>query len=241
MNLKTLIYNHVNLLGGSLPAMIKESTDIIFDLVKNPNKTDLYFTKKITELKWGKFYLIKYNFNGNKLWCPIFIIPPPINEQYHPSVAYAINIGLIPYKQRIELFNFIYSKFKPIVDYNDSVDNILKEKNLKEITFEAVYRIMQSMAGGVQFSITGFNMMKIEEIYIVSTKIIHRFVMVDVNKANRYEMKSLYDKMDKSPKRDRLSEILDAYSKILEEYREDNIEFYKKLKSLESNFKLFED
>jgi hypothetical protein len=241
MTLKQLIYNHVNLLGGNIQYMINESTKIIFDLVKKPNKTDLYFTKNLKELKWGRFYLIQYDFNDNKIWCPIFIIPPPMNSEYHPNVIYAINIALIPYKERIELFNYVYSRFKSLIEQNESAEDILHEKNLKTITFEIFYKIMQSMSGGVQFSITGYNILKIKKIFISSSKITHRFLMVDVNKANTTEMKKLYDKMDDNPRRDHLKELIDAYTNLLEEYKEDNIEYYKKLKVLEQNLKLFED
>ena len=52
-----------------------ESTLELFTYVlKNPNKQ--VRATSVSNMQIGKFYIIKYNYNGNKIWCPILTIPP---------------------------------------------------------------------------------------------------------------------------------------------------------------------
>lgn len=244
MDLKTLISNRVNMLGGSIPATILESTKIIIDLKTHPDPSTLKTEMNripANKIQYGKFYLIYYDYNGNHIWCPLFTLPAPLNEEYHPNVLYAVNISYIPFKFRIAIFDYIFKKHQSIIDYNDDIKNLKGEKNFKKVSFEYMYKLLKSITSGQQHSITGYNLAKIKICYNVSTKIADRFIMMNINKLNRSEMKNLYNKMTDSGARDKLGKVLEEYDKLLEEYQDETEEFYKKLKNLESYFKLLED
>ncbi len=77
-----------------------ESTLEIFShILKSPSKQirPVY----LRSVKIGKFYVIKYNFNGNKLWCPILTVPPLINKNENVNLLLKIiKINMI--KMRIK-------------------------------------------------------------------------------------------------------------------------------------------
>jgi len=71
--------------NNNIGTITKESTDRIFYLINNPNE-EIYFDKK---LSIGKFYLIRYDYNGNKIWCPIFIIDDRYKTDTQKRIIYA--------------------------------------------------------------------------------------------------------------------------------------------------------
>lgn len=235
MNLKTIIYNQVNL-AGNMNSMIKESTDIIRDLMKKPNDKEIRFSKNYKDLTWGKFYIINYNFGKCKMWCPVFVIPQPQNNQlYNPELFYAINITYLPIKPRIEIFNLIFQRFPTIIDFNEDKTNVKQEKQIKNITFDFFFKLLKTV--GLQFSIRGYSILKIDKFYAVSTKIADRLIMMNINLMNLVNMKQMYDALDASEIKDELGDTMEEYAKILTEYEEDSVEFYKKLNLIEKSLK----
>jgi hypothetical protein len=231
MNLKDVIYNQINLVGN-MNTMINESTEIIRQLMINPNGKELKFSKNYKDLTWGKFYIINYNFGKCKMLCPIFIIPHPQDKKlYNPEIFYAINIMYLPIKQRIEFFNLIFERFPSIIDFNDDKTNVSQEKQIKNVTFDFFYKILKSM--GLQFSIRGYSITKIDKFFSISTKIVNRLIMMNINLMNITTMKQMYDSLDACILKDDLGNTLEEYAKILLDYKEDSLEFYKKLNLIE--------
>jgi len=235
MNLKNIIYNQINLVGN-IQSMIKESTDIMRDLMKNPNEKEIIFSTNYKELKWGKFYIINYDFGKCKMLCPIFIIPHPQDKKlYNPEIFYAINIMYIPIKQRIEIFNLIFERFPSIISSNEDKTSVKQEKQIKDISFDFFFKLLKSAE--LQFSIRGYNIRKIDKFYAVSTKITNRLIMMNINLMNLTTMKQIYDSLDASLIKDELGDTMEEYAKILIEYEEDSVEFYKKLNLIEKFLK----
>ena len=133
----------------------------------------------------------------------------------------------------------IYNQQRTIFDYNDALNDVIKERTFKNINFEKVYK--QLKKDRFEFAISALDLMKIKNVYTVSTKLLPRFIFLDLKRINANVMKELYDKMSSSPEKDQLEKIIEEWNKMIEDYKEDSEEYYKKLRLFEKNLKLFED
>lgn len=234
--------------NGNLKRLVNDSTDMIFNKIKNPTlELRLSFNNNINI---GKFYLIKYNYNGNKLWCPIFVIDDRYNAELQKRIIYAVNFDYMPYRYKIAYMDNIFKMFKSVIEKNKKInengEDVNKEIPLK-VNFESIYKSLKNN-GGMNFAITGFDFMKIVgvdkgqgEIYGVSLGIIPRFLFIDTKIVNgRIMMEAIKDsEIDKE--KEKLSEILNMYDKVLKDYDNDIKEYYQKLKLIESHYKLYEN
>ena len=95
--------------GNNLPKLIMETNKEIFLMRKN--QTNWFMSIPHNKLQVGKFYLINYDFNGNKLYCPIFTIDYRIRES-GKHVLYAINLDYLPFDYRcyISIKQIIFMK-----------------------------------------------------------------------------------------------------------------------------------
>jgi len=236
MELKTHIANRVNMDGGSVDTYIKNSTNIIFDLVKNPDKELALMS--IKTLKLGKFYLIKYNYNGNKIWCPIFTLEYKVNK--NKNLLFAINIDYLPYKFRILFFNMLFKQFSFYIEENEKIQDVKNEKRFKEIKFEYVYKLLER-AGEHQYCITAYDILKIDNLYAVSTNIAHRFIVINTSLVNLQNMYKMHDKMDNNNYKKEILNIMKEYQKLLEDYQQDSKEYYQRLRSFEDKLKIIKN
>jgi hypothetical protein len=107
----------------NLNKLVYESTERIFYLRKHQNNELKSITPKHIVL--GRFYLIKYNYNDNKLFCPIFTIDFKNNNG--KNILYAINLDYLPYSYKIDLFSEILNIYNIIVDKNVDINNVKEE------------------------------------------------------------------------------------------------------------------
>jgi hypothetical protein len=90
----------------------------------------------------GKFYIIKYNFNGNKLWCPILTVPPLTNKNEkgvltnqlkiinNKNILYVVNFDYLPLKYKALLVDQI---IKNNLDrWEKNQDRISRGEKVKE-------------------------------------------------------------------------------------------------------------
>jgi hypothetical protein len=239
-------YN-ASMTGGNIKRLVEESTRIIFDLTKNGN---LEFTKSFNgNIKTGKFYLIRYNYNGNKLWCPIFVIDDRYNAELQKRIIYAVNLDYLPYKYKIVYFDKLLGMFKSIilknVKNNDSGGNVNNEPPLK-VNFESVYKSLK--ANDFNYAITAFDYTKIvglekgsPEVYVVSTNILPRFIFINTKIVNKNIMIQAMKETDIEKEKLKLAQILELYEKTVEDYDNDVKEYYQKLKLIENQYKLYEN
>lgn len=220
---------------GGLDRFILSSTDILLDYRKDVNPSFMKLPHK--DLKIGAFFLIKYYYNGNNIWCPIFTIE--FRTAKNKNILYAINLDYLPYNYKMQFFNLISKTFVKVFDANKDIDSVKKEYPLN-VNFELIYRALQK-TGGYNYSITAYDVTKIREIYKVSTNLLYRFIFLSTKEINRKTMKSFLDKLMNSVEKDNLKKLLEEYDELLASYTEDTKEFYKRLKMLESHLKLFED
>jgi hypothetical protein len=228
--------------NNDIVKITKESTERIFYLIKNQNN-EIKYSKKLTI---GKFYLIKYDFNDNKLWCPIFLIDDRYKPDIQKRILYAINLDYLPYAYRILFFDILFDSFRSIVEYNEN-DNIDEEKPFP-INFEEIYNLLKKN-GDYEYTITAFDYLKIDgiikgspKIFSISTNFVPRFVFINTKIVNLKIMKDLSIILDNYNIKNKLNNLIEEFEKIKENIDvNDQKEYYKKLKNLESKYKLFEN
>ena len=221
---------------GDLASMIKETNYDIFSLRNQYNKE--FFEIKLDRIQIGKFYLLLYNFNGNKLFCPIFTIDYRVKN--NKNILYAINLDYLPFLYKKMFFNKLYSDFEQIFLFNTDADNALVEKTIP-INFEFIYNALKDN-GKYHYAISAFDVLKISECSVVSTNLMYLITHVHMRKVNITLMKNTMKAYeDKDFKQQKLKYTIEELEKMEESYDNDVTVYYKKLKQLENNYKLFEN
>jgi len=229
--------------NNNMELITKESTERIFHLIKNPNH-EVFFAKK---LSIGKFYFIRYDYNGNKMWCPIFIIDDRYKPDIQKRIIYAINIDYLPYAYRIVFFDILFENFRKTIDYNVNKSDNEVERSLK-INFELIYNLLRKN-GGNEYAITAYDYSKIDglkkgtpKMFFVSTTFVSRFVFINTKKVNMKSMKDLSIIMDDYDIKNKLNNLISEFNSIKEDLDiNDQKQYYKKLKKLEDKYKLFKN
>lgn len=227
----------------NLRKLTQESTDEFFQAIKDNQK--LIKATSVSKIEIGKFYFIRYDYNGNKLWWPIYAMGDRQDKAvfevvYNKPILYACNLNYIPFIPKVLIFDKIYSNFKDIFEKNRDKQNVKEEKPLSELNFQLMYKVLKDN-GRFDYTVTAFDATKILDIYSVSTESLLRFLFVDCRVVNRNEMSNLYVKLEDSNERAKIKELIEFYDKILETYEQDLILGYKALKSYEENMKLFKN
>jgi len=223
--------------GGDLATMIFECNKEVFWARKN--QTPWFQSMPKNHIQTGKFYLINYYYNGNKVFCPVFAIDYRVSD-HNKHNLYAINLDYLPFDYKMLYFNTLYNNAIDIFESNADVANVLMEKNIP-VNFETIYRTLEKN-GGYNFAITAFDINKILEIYAVSTNLMYLITNVHMRPVNVALMKELAQQYDEGlePKI-RLDKLLGEMDEMTESYDTDVKDYYKKLRALENNYKLFDD
>lgn len=223
--------------GNNLNKLVFECNKELFWMRKNP--TDWFKPIPTKRMQTGMFYLVNYEFNGQKLFAPIFTIDYRVSE-YNKHNIYAINLDYLPFDYKRIYFNEIYNRGKQIFEHNAVAETVLTEKKMP-VNFEMVYKSLKDN-GGLHFSITAFDMNKINEVYVVSSNLMYLMIHIHMRPINVALMKQLSESYDKgSELNEKLEKLINELEQMVEDYDNDVIEYYKKLKALENNYKLFEN
>ena len=221
----------------------KDLKTLIFECNKEVFKsrkeqTDWFQSISKNNIQTGRFYLINYNYNGNKVFCPIFAIDYRVSE-HNKHNLFAINLDYLPFEFKIKYFNNIDNIATDIFDFNADVGDVTKEKNIP-VNFEKIYKSLEA-SGGYNYAITAFDINKILEIYIISTNLMYLITNVHMRPVNVALMKELSqsydDGLESKIKLDKLINELDGMDEI---HKTDVKKYYKRLKQLESNYKIFD-
>jgi len=214
----------------------KESTTQIF---QTAFKTPTWQIKptNIKKLRKCCFYIIKYNYNGNKIWCPILTLEYKVKN--NKNILYAINFDYLPYKYKIIFVSKLFKTNYKLLDKNRDIQNVLLEKNL-DLNIENVYRWLQSN-GRKEYSLTAFDVLKIEKIYAISTTIIDRFIFLDTRYINHRMMLDTLESLDNDKYKSEMKKKIEKYEELLKLYEEDVELFYRALRNFEANLKLFDE
>ena len=127
--------------NDNMKRLVEDSTEMIFNLViRNPN---LQIRRTLNgEILNGKFYMIQYNYNGNKIWCPVFVIDDRYSTELQKRIIYAMNFDYLPYRYKIVFFDKLFKMFQTEIEKhktnNDNGGNVNQEVPLK-VNFQSVY------------------------------------------------------------------------------------------------------
>lgn len=233
--------------NNSLKRLVEDSTEMIFNLVlRNPSLQ----VRKSKNIEKGKFYLIQYNYNGNRLWCPIFVIDDRYSTELQKRIIYAMNLDYLPYKYKGMYFDKLFKVFAEIVEKNkinnDNGNSVNGELAFK-VNFESVYNSLKNN-GDFNYCITAFDFSKIVgfekgdiEIFGISTTIVHRLIFIDTKIINKRIMMDAMKESDIEREKTKLAEILAAYEKTAFDYENDVKEYYEQLRLLENHYKIYEN
>jgi len=220
-------------------------------ILKTPNKQ--VRPSSVSKMQIGKFYIIKYNYNGNKLWCPILTIPPVPNKNENgilerqlkivgqKKIIYAVNFDYLPLMYKIFLIDSLVDN--NIDRYEKNKDTISEGNNVKdEFNFNVkwIYDFLKN-ANNKIYAITAYDITKIEGVYEVSSTILHRFVFMDTYYINNRLMYDTLNNITNENIRSDFSNKIKMYEDIFELYEKDVEQFYKSLRSFEKNLKLIEN
>lgn len=220
--------------GKNLRSLTHDSTERIFYLRKTQSPEFRTVSKK--DIIIGKFYLIKYDYNGNEIYCPIFPLEYKVIKNKH--ILYAVNLDYLPYSYKRSFFGELFNRYKDTVDKNEDVD-VSKEIPLKGVNFENIYKILQKN-GKMEFAVTAFDINKIIETNVVSTTIMDRFIFLNTRMVNSALMKELATNTKSEEFKEKLDTIVEEYDNLKITYEEDTKYFYKRLRAFEKNYKLID-
>jgi hypothetical protein len=219
----------------NLEKLTYDSTERIFYLRKIQNNE--LKTTSINKIVIGKFYLIKYNYNGNKIYCPIFPLEFKIHK--NKNILYAVNLDYLPYLYKVDFFSKIFDIYDNIYQKNKDIASVNDELPFNSITFENIYKLLKGN-GGYEYSVTAFDLLKIKEVNVISTNIVHRFLFLNTKIVNSAMMKELLTNTTVDEYIDKLKNIINEYDNLKISYDEDTKDFYKRLRNFEQNFKLID-
>lgn len=222
--------------GNDLPSLIMACNKDMFSFRKK--ETEWFMNIPHDKLQIGKFYFICYNFNGNKLYCPIFVIDYRIKES-GKHVIYAINLDYLPFDYKLLYFDKLYNIYKDIFETNEDAKNFMNETSIP-LNFEQVYRTLKDN-GDFNYAISAFDITKIVELFGVSTNLMYIMIHVHMRPVNIALMKELMQQYeDGSDERMKLGKIINNLEEMHQSYEEDIQLYYKKLRNIENNYKLFD-
>lgn len=222
---------------NDLSKLIMESDKEIFLMRKNP--TTSFMIVPHNKLQIGKFYLINYNYNGNKLYCPILTIDYRVSEK-GKHVLYALNLDYLPFDYKLLYFNELHNSAKDIFDNNSNSSDFMAEQPLP-INFEMIYKTLESN-GGYNYAISAFDVTKIVELFGVSTKLMYLIIHIHMRPVNISLMKEMMNKYENgTEEKNKLNDLVNKLEEMSQTYDDDVQLYYKKLRNLESNYKLLID
>jgi len=218
---------------GSIQKYINDISKQLFELKRTPNLTEI-MQVNLKKVVPHRFYLIEYNYNGNKIWCPILALDYKVIE--NKNILYAVNLEYLPPLFKIKYFNLLFSRMKQELTKIVDVDKLVEEKSLP-INFDLIYNTLKNN-GKMNYAVTAYDYLKINKAYLVSAKISNKLIMCDMKKFNSESMKDLFNKLPSSKERDTLEDIIKIHDELIEEYQENSIEYHKKVASFEKHLKL---
>jgi hypothetical protein len=223
--------------GNDLNSLVFETNKEVFRM--RNKQTDSFMSVPIQNLQVGKFYLILYNFNGNKLYCPIFVIDYRVTDN-NKHVIYAMNLDYLPFNYKLMYFSKMYELTYEIFKYNEDAPNFMAEQPIK-VDFETIYKTLEQN-GGYNYSISAFDVLKIKECFGISTNLMYITLHIQMRQININLMKELSKKYENgSEESERLNKIVEKLEGYVVDYEKDVKDYYKDMKNIEANYKLFKN
>ena len=226
--------------GGNVEKMVVDQTTTLFNVAfKSDGIESSRIKSQDAAYHNGKFMLIRYNYNGNDIWCPVFNLEYRVIDG--KTILYAVQLEYIPPLIKFQLFSSILDMTgaRDTLNSNNDKSSIVDESPVP-ITPEAMYNILKS--NGLNYSLTGFDSSKVTDAYLLSTKVIPSILSCD---CKRYNIKSMRQLLAAKKPDDKytikLKAIIEQYQAIVDAYKHDSLEYHKKVRGYEKSLKLYED
>ena len=228
------IYGSMGLNSGSMSKYIYDVTKKLFELKKKPNYTEIAEVN-INKVIPQKFFLIQYNYNGNKIWCPILALDYKVIK--NKNILYALNLEYLPPLYKIKFFDKVFKRIIPYLEKTANVTELRSERPIKPLTFEIIYKSLKQY-GEMNYAITAYDYLKISKAYSISIKILPEIIMCDPKAYNSASMKELFEKIPESDEKDTLENIIKTHDELVETYQEDSIKYHKQVAAFEKHLKI---
>jgi len=246
--IRALIFEY----NDNIKKLKDESTFELFSyILKNPSNQ--VRATNIKNIQIGKFYVIKYDFNGNKLWCPILTIPPILTKNEEgildksikivnsKNILYALNFDYLPLEYKILLIDVIIKS--NINRYETNQNKISVGESVKEeLNFKVnwMYDFLKRN-GKKNYAITAYDISKIINVFEISSTILQRFIFLDTYYINNKLMYETLNNVANEKLRLEFSNKIKIFEEIIQMYEKDVENFYKTLRNFEKNLKLIEE
>jgi len=234
-NFEEYMYGAMGLKTHSMTHFVNIMTDKLFNLKKQPNRTEI-LEVNLNKVIPYKFYLIQYNYNGNKIWCPILTLGFEKNEKSGKNILFAINLEYLPPKYKIIYFNYLFRIHKEDLSKIADAKDLTEERQLP-FDMKKLYNDLKRN-GDMNHTVTGYDYLKIAKSYMISIKIAPEILMCDPKRYNSKSMKELFIKLPESEEKDTLAEIIKDHDKLIENYQEDSIKYHKQVALFEKHLKI---
>lgn len=232
-NFENYMLGVLNMNNDSLEVMVKNLTDKLFRLKNRPNLTEISMVD-LKKLVPGRFYLIHYNYNGNKIWCPILALEYKVIK--NKNILYAVNLEYLSPRYKIKLFSLMFNRINKMMEVISESKMVINERPMP-ITFENMYNILKNHK--MNYAVTAYDILKIKSSYLCSVKISPEILMADCKRYNSASMKELFEKLPSDEFKDKLGDLIEEFDKLIEQYDTDSLEYHKKFSAIEKNLKLF--
>jgi len=230
----------------------EETTEEFFTyILKNPSDQVNKISKSKIEI--GKFYIIKYNYNGNRLWCPILTILPLPNKNEegilerqlklirNKKILYAVNFDYLPLKYKAKLIDFLITRNIEKYERNENIISMgNKVKNETNFDVKWIYLYLKKNENK-NYAITAYDVSKIMDTFEVSSTILDRFMFFDTYAINQKLMLDVLNNIQTEKLRVEFNSKVKMYDEILKMYETDIDAFTKSLRNFEKNLKLNEN
>lgn len=221
---------------GDMTSLVDACTKELFTM--RSKQSQQFKRIPLNKIQIGRFYLINYNFNGSKLFCPIMSIDYRVSNNKH--ILYAINLDYLPFDYKKIFFNKMSNNFEQMFSGNADTEDVLNEDSLP-INFEGIYNALKDN-GNFHYAISAFDILKIEECTMVSTNLLYILIHCHARKVNIALMKENMKNYENDKFiEDKLKYTIKELEDMEESFDTDVIGYYKKLKQLENNYKLFKN
>lgn len=227
---------------GDIGHIVKNMTDVILGLKNKPNMSDMMEISQ-KDLVPGRFYLIKYDFNGNYIWCPILVLEYKVINNKH--ILYGLNLEYLPPRYKIQIFNVIFKNYTKELNLNYDINIAKNERPLKFLNFKNIYNMLKSHK--MEYAIDAYTIKdiqgqtKIIQSFICSFKISPQFLLADFKHMNKNNMLLKLNNVVEDETKEKLKSIIEQYSKIIEEYQADSLQYHKNVAKFRNKLKIFND
>lgn len=222
--------------NNNINDLVFECNKAVFSLRKTPN--DKFKPILLNKLQIGRFYLINYDFNGSCLYCPVMSIDYRVKNNKH--IMYVLNLDYLPFEYKIIYFNKLFNIYKALFDDNVDEMDVMNESTLN-LNFEGVYNTLAGN-GGFNYAISALDVTKIKECFIVSTDYLYMLIHLHMKPVNTALLKAKMAQYDKGSEiREHIEKLINEMEDAKLSFDNDVKDFYKKLRAIENNYKLFEN